>query len=136
MATRDLTLSVPELLLDQLIQRAEHHHRSVEEETVELLMASVPGDTLEDHLASAIAPLKLLDLDSLRRAAGNHLPAETARKLEAFHFKQQREGLTPSERDSMEALMQLYERAMLVRATAAAILKERGELIPIPDDRQ
>jgi hypothetical protein len=49
-----------------------------------------------------------------------------AAELEALHLKRQREGLTESETETLARLVRQYERAMLVRAQAAALLKQRG----------
>jgi len=41
-------------------------------------------------------------------------------------FQRQREGLTPAETESAETLIRQYERAMLARAQAAVLLRQRG----------
>jgi hypothetical protein len=52
--------------------------------------------------------------------------AKAAAELEALHLKRQREGLTDVETQTLARLVRQYERAMLVRAQAAALLKQRG----------
>jgi len=84
------------------------------------------ADELPADLAEAISPLALLDDQALWRAARSHLPLEAATQTEALHFKRQREGLTEAESYTIAGLVRQYERAMLVRAQAAALLKERG----------
>jgi hypothetical protein len=81
---------------------------------------------LPHDLAEALAPMALLDDQALWRAARSHLDAETASELETLNMKQQREGLLESEDQRRRPLLRRYERAMLVRAQAAALLKERG----------
>ena len=49
-----------------------------------------------------------------------------ARRLEKLHRKRQREGLTRDEGIALSELVRKYERAMLIRAQAAALLKRRG----------
>jgi len=51
---------------------------------------------------------------------------EQRNRLEALHDKQQREGLTAEEREEDQKLLALYRETMLVRAQAAAVLKQRG----------
>jgi hypothetical protein len=46
--------------------------------------------------------------------------------MEQLHLKRQRQGLTGSEAEALAGLVRHYERAMLVRAQAAALLKERS----------
>lgn len=43
-----------------------------------------------------------------------------------LHEKRQREGLDDAEAEEAARLTQQYERALFVRAHAAALLKERG----------
>jgi len=127
MTTQNLILSIPEALYHQIKQRAQHSNRSVEDETLELLASAVPAkDILPEELTNVVAPLGLLDNDSLWRAARSHLAAEAASELETLHMKRQREGLTSSEQQTLAALMRQYERALLIRARAAALLHERG----------
>jgi len=68
----------------------------------------------------------LLDDEALWRAARGSLPAAAATQMEDLHLKRQREGLTDSEVKTLDGLVRQYERTMLVRAQAAALLKERG----------
>jgi plasmid stability protein len=127
MTVQSLTLSIPELLYEQIKNRAAERDRSVEDETLELLANAVPGiQELPKDLAAAIAPLELLDNEALVRAAQSHLPPDVAQILESLHLKRQREGLTAAERETLSALVLQYERAMLVRAQAARLLRERG----------
>jgi hypothetical protein len=99
----------------------------VEAELLEVVASAVPvADDLPVDLAQAISPLALLDDEALWRAARSHFPAEAVAQMEQLHLKRQREGLTGSEAETLAGLVRHYERAMLVRAQAAALLKERG----------
>ncbi len=127
MALQTLTLSVPEALHRRLRERAEQSHRSMEEETLDVLGAAVPDAALvSPDLEEALAPLRLLDDESLWRAARSQLAAEAAGRLADLHGKRQREGLTSDEEQVRESLVRQYERSMLVRAEAAAELRRRG----------
>ena len=127
MTVQTVTLNLPGALYSRLKHRAEQAHRSIEAELLEVVATAVPlADELPAELAEAIAPLALLDDEALRRAARSHLPAEVAAQLERLHLKRQREGLTESESQTLAGLVRQYERAMLVRAQAAALLKQRG----------
>jgi plasmid stability protein len=122
-----LTLNIPESLYHQLRHRAERSNRTVEDETVELLAAAVPAaDELPADLTEALSPLSVLDDQALWRAARSRLGSEAATQLEELHRKQQREGLSEAEAQLLPGLVRQYERAMLVRAQAAALLRQRG----------
>jgi hypothetical protein len=127
MATHAVTLNLPALLYDRAKRRADQANRPVETELLEVLTAALPaGDDLPADLAAAVATLSQLDDESLWRAARSALASESAAQLEDLHRKQQREGLTQAEAETVASLLKQYERAMLVRAQAAALLKQRG----------
>jgi plasmid stability protein len=127
MTLQTVTLNVPDVLYTRLKQRAEQANRTVEAELLEVLATAVPAaDELPADLQEAISPLALLDDESLWRAARSRLAAEVAAELENLHLKQQRESLTETEAETLAGLVRQYERAMLVRAQAAALLKQRG----------
>jgi hypothetical protein len=73
-----------------------------------------------------LGDLKLLDDEALWRAARNCLSDDVRSQLEALNFKQQRETLTQGEKDTLEQLVHQYDQAVLLRAEAARLLKERG----------
>ena|SRR5579859_819890 len=127
MTTHTVTLHVPETLYQQLQEHARQMHCSVEDVAVDVLVAAVPVvDDLPHGLATALSPLRVLDDTMLWRAARMHFAPEDAVQLEALHRKRQREGLTTAETQTMTLLVQHYDRMMLVRAQAAALLKQRG----------
>ena len=127
MTIQSVTLNLPGHLYNRLKRRAEQAHRTVEAELLEVVASAVPvADELPAELNEAISPLALLDDEALWRAARSHLPAEAAAQMENLHLKRQREGLIEAEAQTLAGLVRQYERAMLVRAQAAALLKQRG----------
>lgn len=122
-----VTVSLPDALYDQIKQRAAQSQRSVEAELLEVVTSAVPiASDLPLDLANAISPLIFLDDASLRRAARSGLSKRAFAKLENLHLKRQREGLNESETQDLEDLMRYYDRAVLVRAHAINLLKQRG----------
>jgi plasmid stability protein len=127
MGHHTLTLNIPEPLYNRLKDRAEKSHRSIENETLEVLTATVPPELeLSADYQQAIDALELLDDESLWRAASGRLPQKLAEQLETLHVKRQREGLTDAETQTCESLVRQYEKTMLIRAQAAALLHRRG----------
>ena len=127
MAVHPVTLDLPSTLYSRVKQRAEQAERSVEDELLDLLAGAIPASgESPDDLAEALAPLAMLDDAALWHAARSHLSAAAAARLEALHRKRQSEGLSDAESRTLTGLVRQYERAMLVRARAAALLKERG----------
>ena len=127
MSSQTLTLDVPDKIFARMRDRARKANRTIEAEAIRILANSVSSeDELPPDLAAAVAALDLFDETELRRAFESRLSAEEAAELESLHFKVRREGLTPFEDERRGELMSQYERAMLVRARAAALLHQRG----------
>ena len=125
--TQTLTVELPSGLYTRIKMRAEQANRSVEDEMLDLLAANVPpSDELPAVLREALASLDLLDSEALGRAARSRLAVELAAELESLHLRQQREGLTDADTERCAELLRSYERVMLIRAQAAALLKRRG----------
>ena len=127
MAGHPVTLDLPSTLYTRLEQRAAQTQRSVQDELLDVLAGALPaGDDLPGDLAAALAPLVLLDDAALWRAAQSRLSRAATARLAALHRKRQDEGLTSTEAVAAARLLRQYERAMVVRARAAALLMQRG----------
>jgi hypothetical protein len=122
-----VTLSIPEALYEKLLQRAEQTQRTVADELLDLVVASLPAeDDLDADLTRSVSQLATLGDAALLQAARATMPADAAEELERLHLKRQREGLAEDEAAAAAALTRQYERVMLLRAEAAALLAERG----------
>src|SRR5436190_15216751 len=86
--------------------------------------ARPPSRRSSPDLEAALSPLTVLDDEALWQASRRGLPAGVSDALEELHLKQQREGLTEPERQALADLVRQYERNLLVRARAAALLQE------------
>jgi plasmid stability protein len=127
MSTQTLTLHLPDPLYARLQERARQFNRTLEAELLEVLNSAVPvEESLPDSLAEAVARLDGMDDSELWQAAKSRLTKREAALLEILHLKRQKEGLSESEASNLAELVQQYERSMLVRARAAALLKQRG----------
>lgn len=127
MAAHAVTLRLPAPLYDRFSSRAERAQRSLEAELLEAV-ATIAAEEEESSrdVAEAVAALELLSDADLWRAARNPLAEADRSRLEALNLKQQRESLTPTEKESLERLLRQYDRAVLLRAEAARLLKQRG----------
>lgn len=122
-----VTLQLPNPLYTHFRDRADRTQRSVEAEILEVVSsAAAQEEALPSDLAEAVAGLELLDDAALWRAARSHLPAEAQQQLESLNLKQQDEGLSPAEADTLTTLLQQYDRSLLVRSHAARLLRQRG----------
>ena len=127
MTDRTVTVTVPSTLYELLEQRAQQRERSVEDEVVLTLAASVPADDdLPADLEATLASFVALDDEILWRLARSRVAEEDAVRLEELSDQRQRAGLTNEELREAEELVQRHDRVMLVRAEAAAVLRQRG----------
>jgi hypothetical protein len=127
MATQTMTLNVPDPLYRHLEFLARQARRTVEEEAVEMLAATLPDSvSLSPDLAEVLDSLTLLDDAALSQAAGILLPETMSAEMECLHLQRQRDGHSEADVQRLADLVRHYERTVLVRAQAAALLKERG----------
>jgi hypothetical protein len=88
-------------------------------------------DELPGELRLELAGLEYLDDEALWQAARSRLAVVMCRRTEKLHRKRQREGLMGAEAQALAELVRQYERAMLIRARAAALLKQRGHDVSV-----
>lgn len=125
--TEDVLLRLPKPIYERIKRRAEQARHSVEDEMIDVLATAAPvADEPPANLAEAVASLATLDDEDLWDAARSHLAVDDAERLEELSFKRQRDGLTTAESEEAATLLGRYERSMLVRSRAVALLKERG----------
>jgi plasmid stability protein len=131
MPARTITLQLPGPLYEQIEHQAAEAHRSVEAELLDVVATAVPmADDLPPDLADAVLSLSLLDDDDLLQAATGRMPEPLANRLEELNWKRQATGVNELEEDEASRLLHLYERTLLVRASAAKLLKDRGRDLP------
>ena len=127
MTAQDVLIRLPQALFEQLQTRAARRQRTVADEVLDVLTGATPAtEALPDELEHVLAQLAHFDDAALWQTARSRIPSEASERLEALNLKRQRAGLTPSEHEESNELLQLYERSMLVRAQAVALLKARG----------
>ena len=138
MAVETVLVRVPHELLTHFEERAQRTRRTVEEEIVEAMATSAREDeALPADVVAALAALDTLSDDELwQTARESHLSLAAATHLEELNSKRQKQGLTGDEQRVVDALLQQYERLMVVRADALARLKERGhDITPLLEPR-
>lgn len=132
MAHQTLTLNIPDDLYNRIKSRAEASHRSIEEEAAELLGASAPEeDALPADLAELLDSMALLDDEALWRAAHNTLAREAAEEIRRLRARRESKGLSVAEQQQLGDLLRQYDRGILIRAEAAALLKQRGHEVDV-----
>ena len=77
-------------------------------------------------VADTLTSLGALDDTTLWQLARSRVADENAARLADLGDRRQRVGLSRDELHEAEALIQRHDRVMVVRAEAAALLKQRG----------
>jgi plasmid stability protein len=153
MPAKTLTVAIPEALLKQLRGRARRAKRTVEAEVLKLLSDAVLGgngsptngtghhrngrpttvvgkeeDELSPDIKAAIAEVGQLDEAGLRKAVVPLMKPKQAKRLADLNSKAQAKvtGLTDAEEAERDELLHLYEKSMVVRASALAELHKLG----------
>lgn len=134
MSAHQVTLSLPDVLHEQIKAAAQRSRRSLEDVLVEIVTALVPalGAASKDTRIE-LAEMAFLNDAALWHAARGGMAPEQRARLEELHEKQQRSGLDAAERSEEQALLGLYHEALLVRAQAAVLLKQRGYDVADPE---
>jgi len=128
MAVQNVTIRMSDQLYHQVEQRAGRMQRSVEEEVVAVVEDALPVlDFLLADIADELGQMVFLTDSELWHAAQTVITAGENRRMQALVLKRQREGLSPEEEIEAEQLTMRQERVMLLRARAAALLRERGQ---------
>ncbi len=122
-----VTVQLSEQLLKTVKQRAAKRRLPLNREVVELLQSGLAQlDWWEIDIDEMLQPLDAMSDADLWQAAESRLSAKLGRRLESLHSKRQRDGLTKDEREEARRLTEQYERGLLIRSRAAALLKVRG----------
>jgi hypothetical protein len=128
MTHRTMTLAMPEATYAALRRRAEQARHSVEDEAIRAMEAALAEPTgLPTDVSLLLASLELLDTDQLLAIVRRAPVVEDAAVLAALNEKRQTTRLTEAEEALVRDLVGRYDRAVLIRAKALALLHERGE---------
>jgi plasmid stability protein len=132
MTLQTVTLRLPNNIYQRVKQRAQAMHRSVEDELLAAVAASLPDEEeLSDQLAAELNQLSLFTDAELWLAARAIVPANRRERLAALLLRAKEQDLTEDEQQEIEDLTDVFDRNMLLRAKAAALLKERGHDISV-----
>jgi plasmid stability protein len=127
MGEATVTLTLPQAVYAELQERADRHHRPVEDEAGIALEAAVHATTQpQDDPLAVTNILQALDSDSLWRISCSQPTVEDGVLLDALVDKRRRQGLTVVEEHLVAELVDRHDRIMVLRAEAVALLHERG----------
>jgi predicted transcriptional regulator len=132
MTTQQVTIELPELILQRLTQLAEATHQSVEALISQSVLSNLPPSTevAPPELRQEFLTMQMLSIDTLKPIAQAQVdPVQFERHTELLQ-KNEAGNLTPEEREELTTLRVAAEQLMLRKAYAWSLLRWRGQRIP------
>jgi hypothetical protein len=126
MAENLVTINLPESIYQRLEQAATRLSKPVDAVLVETLDAALPGnDGLPSELAVEIKAVEQLGKAELQQLITSDMVPNDQEALDGLLDTQSSRSLTPDETTQLEKLRREYERVLLRKARAFALLAEK-----------
>jgi hypothetical protein len=131
MAYSMINVEVPATLFHRLQRLAKYTHRSVEDVLAATIDVALPPDpNLPPELADELAAMALFSDQALWAATASSFSPAQQRRLDQLTTTSDDLPLTATEASELAHLLDEYDRAVLRRARALAILTQRGYEFP------
>lgn len=129
-----VTLQIPEIIYQRLVNTAHATHRPLEEVILRALQVGSPPawDDVPEEFQAEIAALDKLDDNTLWQIFNSHKTAADMEEYNTLLEKNSRGTLTESERLNLTNLGKEADLFMLRKAQAAVLLRWRGYSLPNP----
>ena len=134
MSVETVTLQIPEILYQRLVNTAHATQRPLEEVVLHALQIGSPPewDNVPPEFQADLAALDKLDDNTLWQIARSHKTAEEMERYNTLLEGNSNNTLTEAERLELMALRQEADRFMLLKAQAAVLLRWRGHRVSSP----
>lgn len=130
MSSAMVSIDLPERLFQKLKRVADLTHRSVEEVAATSLEVALPTDqNLPADLADELAAMRLFSDDALWAATSPSLTPTEEQQLLHLNVAAGERELSSEETAEQQRLIDAYQRSVIRRAQALAILAQRGHNI-------
>lgn len=132
MATRTVTLELPESLYDRLQRTAQATRRSLDDVLLHAVQVGSPPrwDDAPAEFQADLSALDRLDDDGLWRIARSHATEADLQRCQELLDQNANGDLSADERDELAQLRLEADRLMLRKVHAAALLRWRGHQVP------
>lgn len=122
-----ITVRLPARAVEQLERAAREQHRSVPDMVRDMVLQDLPRlPALPPDVEAELSAFSGLSDDVLLLLARSTLTEEQQSELAELNQQAQRRSLSESERIRQQELGDAYDRMLVRRAEAAAVLKSRG----------
>lgn len=127
-----VTLQIPDLIYQRLVNTANATGRSLEEVMLHALKVGSPPDwdTVPDEFKADLAALDRLEDEALWKIASARKSPEEMARYDELLERNQNGGLLQAEQLELMELRSACDRFMLRKAQAAALLHWRGHHVP------
>jgi hypothetical protein len=134
MSVETVTLQIPEILYQRLVNTARATQRPLEEVILHALQIGSPPewDNVPPEFQADLAALDKLDDNTLWQIARSHITAADMERYNTLLEGNSKNILTEAERLELMAQRQEADRFMLLKAQAAVLLRWRGHRVPTP----
>ncbi len=134
MSTNTVIVTIPERLYRRLQAVAKHTNRAISDvliDSAETLLPIENADTaLPAEVVDELAAMRLFSDEALWQATEPTLSPEQQARLSELTKLQGERTLTPAEQNELTKLLAEYDRSVLHRAQALALLSVRGHTLP------
>jgi hypothetical protein len=126
-----ILIELPATALSQIQATAREQTRSVPEVVRDLVLQALPSPpALPPDMEAELAAFERLSDDVLRLLAQSTLPDDQQHELAALNDKAQRTSLSEAEQARQQLLIEAYDRLLVRRAQATALLRTREQVLP------
>ena len=134
MSVETVTLQIPEIIYQRLVNTARATQRPLEEVILHALQIGSPPewDNVPPEFQADLAALDKLDDNTLWQIARSHITAADMERYNTLLEGNSKNILTEAERLELMAQRQEADRFMLLKAQAAVLLRWRGHRVPTP----
>ena len=135
MATQTVTLQLPESLYARLQQAAHATRRSLDDVLLHAVQVGSPPrwDDAPAEFQADLAALDRLDDDALWQIVRSRKSEEDMERYQELLDKNADSSLSADERNELASLRIEFDRAMLCKVHAAALLRWRGYSVPLAE---
>lgn len=136
MATRRLTVELPELVFQQLSRIAELTHQSLEALAVQSISSNLPpsAENAPPQMQAELLLMQTLPVDELLKVAHSQVSSTQQERHLALLEKNQAASTTAEERQELSDSRIAADQLMLRKAYAWAVLRWRGYSVPALDE--
>jgi len=127
MNMQTVTIQLPKNVYERVRSAARVQRRPLENLLQDAVSAGLPlVDDLPPELADEMTTMTLLNDQALRQVAGRKMPAARQKKIDRLLDEKQAGQLNKVGQKELDILLAEVEHIILVRAQAAALLRQRG----------